>query len=254
MFNLVLNQPLAPVAGYLINNQILRALHASGNHELILEAYNDLQHIPWINLQDFNRDMLRELWASDCYITTKYLATLWWGNVNFRIFNRAFSHNNMGRLQALSAELDNRLHVLSETLNNHEGIQCLQDTFIDMNQPNGILKVPYVGSAFLTKIIQFSCASHQINDDVLLPIIADRWLLMALFCEMTDENFAARDAILVAGPNLVSLSNNPDSYVAYVEWYNNRCHQLAVSPWEMEGRLFRNPFVAAYYSQLVGGN
>lgn len=254
MFVDILAQPVAPVVGYPIANQMDRALQASRNHALILEAFNDLQNMPGINLQDFNRDMLRGLWASACSITTKYLATLWWGNVNFRIFSRAFSFNNMDRLHAISSDLEMRLHLLSESLNNNGGVHCLQETFMDMNQANGSLKVPYVGSAFLTKILQFSCASHQVNDDVILPIIADRWLMMALYCEMTDEQLATRDAILVAEPNMVSLSNNPDSYIAYVEWYNNRCHQLAISPWEMEGRLFRNPFVAAYYAQLVGGN
>lgn len=252
MFELILNQPLQPAGGYNVFNQINRALNASGNHTIVLLAQNELNHFPGIELRHFTRDMLKEVWASNCQITTKYLATLWWGAVNFRLFNRVFSAQNMDRLQDISGELGFRLDNLVYGLNNHAGTQELAEIFQQMALPFGDLRVPYVGSAFFTKVLQFHVAAHQLNNQVLLPIIADRWMMMALYCEMTDAGFGLRDDIISIGHNgMAMLSNNPNSYIMYVEWYNNRCNQYDVSPWEMEGRLFRNPVVAQQYNQLI---
>lgn len=245
MFEVILNQPLQPAGGYNIDNQINRTLNASGGHGIVLLAQNELNQFPGIDLLHFTRDMLRAVWASNCQITTKYLATLWWGAVNFRLFNRVFSFQNMDRLQAISGDLEFWLDTLNFNLNR----ETLAEVYQHMNLPFGILKLPYVGSAFFTKVLQFSVAAHQQNRQALLPIIADRWMMMALYCEMTDAGFGLRDDIFAIGTNGIALQNPPESYIMYVEWYNNRCQNI--SPWEMEGRLFRNPVVADYYNQLV---
>lgn len=247
MFELILNQPLQPADGYNIENQINRTINVSGGHEIVLLAQNEMSQFPGIDLVHFTRDALREVWASNCHITTKYLATLWWGNVNFRIFKRVFSARSMDRLQDISVVLEERLAVLSYAIDR----VTLSDVFMRMLLPNGELKVPYVGPAFFTKILQFYVAAHQRDDQVLLPIIADQWLMKALYCEMTDAGSGLRDDIFVIGPNGISLQDIPESYFIYVEWFNHRCQGYNVTPWEMEGRLFRNPVVANYYNQLV---
>lgn len=247
MFEVILNQPLQAAGGYNIENQINRTINASVGHEIVLLAHNELNHFQGIDLLHFTRDMLRDVWASNCHITTKYLATLWWGNVNYRIFNRVFSAQNMDRLQGISAVLGESLEILSYSVK----AQTLLDIFVRMYHPRGDLKVPYVGYAFFTKVLQFSVAAYQRDDQVLLPIIADQWLMKALYCEMTDAGFGLRDDIFVIAPNGISLQDIPESYYSYVDWFNHRCQSLNVTPWDMEGRLFRNPIVAEHYNQLV---
>ena len=252
MFEAILNQPLQPAGGYNVFNQINRAVLASDNHETVLLAQNELNRFPGIDLQHFTREMLRDVWRSDCRITTKYLATLWWGGVHFGIFNRAYSHQNVDRIREISEDLEVQLNELSNELYARDRSHRLPDVFMQMYHPYGFLKVPFVGIAFFTKVLQFHVAAHQRDDQTLLPIIADKWMMKAMYCEMTDAaDFELRDTIFFVSPRGIALHGVPESYILYTEWYNNRCHLFNVSPWEMEGRLFRNPVVAQQYAQLA---
>lgn len=62
---------------------------------------------------------------------------------------------------------------------------------------SGVFRIPYVGVAFFTKVLQFYFAAHPVSSrNGFLPIIADRWIMRAVYNDMTDcSDIELRDSV-----------------------------------------------------------
>lgn len=240
--------------GYNIAGQINRALESSNHHNIVALALNELNDNN-IDLQHFNRETLRNVWEGDVYsFTTKYLVTLWWGNVDHRLFNRVYSAINMNRLQEIAQNLENNLLIATECENTNEFLIHIRHLFREMMN-NGDLYLSYISSAFFTKVLQFYFASHPIQaQNNYIPIIADQWLMKAVYCELTDlGRYEDRDNMFIINANnsIALHNNNAESYANYVNFFNNRSIELETTSWYLEGCLFRNHIVLERYNELV---
>lgn len=222
-------------------------------HPAICDAEAELIGVPGFSWTRFSRNNLLDVWRSDgCSFSTKYIATLWWGNVNFRIKARVFSPGNMTRLQDVSPRLEQALTEASAAADFPEFQNRLTAIFENMLR-GGDFYIACVGSAFFTKVLQFFFAANPVAANPgFLPIIADRWLMQAVYCEMTDLGAAElRDHVFRFYNGAVSLRNEPAAaYGEYIGFFNDRCAELGVSAWDMEPRLFRNPLVRARFQQF----
>ena len=241
-----------------IEQAIWKAKHEASNmHKAIIDAECDLPHVHGFTWDAFSRENLRDVWScSECSFPTKYITTLWWGGVFPLIFNKVFSDKNLTRLLRISPSLEQAL--VDASLETDFGQFNTQLADIVTKMQDGAFRVPYVGPAFFTKVIQFFFASHGLAArQNFLPIIADTWLMRAVFSELTDrKEIAKRDSILIIDNKNVFLRKDghghmTESYLAYIEYFNLRCAELGVSPWFMEASLFKNELVRNHYKSII---
>lgn len=240
-----------------IEKEIRKAKHEATNcHEAVVHAEAELLSVKGLDLRNFNRNSLKDVWASNCSFGTKYLATLWWGHVFRQIFNNVYSQENLNKIQRISSPLNSALTDAAQTKDYQEF--CKKLSAIVASMQGGSYRIPYVGPAFFTKIIQFFFAAHPVQSRKdYLPIIADRWLLRALYCEMTDcGNTSVRDDVLVLDHTNVFLRKErngciAESYVKCIDYFNERCKAIGVHPWNMEGLLFKNDTVRRHFLELL---
>lgn len=230
---------------------------ATDCHEVVINAELELINVDGFNWFRFSRNNLKDVWASDCSFSTKYIATLWWGHVFRQIFNDVYSPTNLDKVSRISTRLNNALTDAALTQDYEEFCEKLSAIIASMQ--GGPFRIPYVGPAFFTKIIQFFFSTHQVQSKKdYLPIIADRWLMRALFCEMTDcGDIDIRDDVFVLDHRNVFLRKDgngciAESYVKYNDYYNQRCKAIGIHPWDMEGLLFRNRDVRRHFLELNG--
>lgn len=252
MFEEILNShqgKFVPEA-YSIEAELRAAKEYTDMHPAICDAEAELNGVPGFSWTRFSRNNLRDVWRSDrCSFSTKYIATLWWGNVYFRNKARVFSPENMTRLQAVSPRLEQALTEASAAADFPEFQNRLTAIFENMLK-GGEFYVTRVSSAFFTKVLQFFFAANPVAANPgFLPIIADKWLMRAVYCEMTDLGAAElRDHVFRFYRGVVSLRNeSAAAYGEYIRFFNNRCAELGVSAWDMELRLFRNQLVKARF-------
>ena len=229
---------------------------ASHMHKIVIIAEAELSQVEGFDWKSFSRDNLRDVWSSRCSFCTKYLATLWWGHVFRRIFNEVYSPSNLNKMKRISARLNSALLDAAQTKNHKEF--CEKISGIIESMQGGAFRIPYVGPAFFTKVIQFFFAAHPIQSEKeYLPIIADRWLMRALYCEMTDcDNIDVRDDVFAQDRRNVFLRKDgkgsiAESYVKYVEYFNQRCKTIGAHPWDMEGLLFKNHIVKQRFQSII---
>lgn len=254
MFHEVLNSihgDFAPSA-YDITGQIHRSDQYSHNHPIVLLAQEELRGLG-IYLDHFDRISLLAVWQSDVHFTTKYLATLWWGNVG-RNFSRVFTSENMDRLQVFSNDLINALLASTHSPDVEAFLHELGNIIIQMQIHGGTYKISSIGTAFYTKILQFFYASNPIvTNPNYLPVIADQWIMKAVYCEMTDlGDIHQRDDLFKLTGNGMSLRFIPDSYLFFIAYFNNRCQDLGVNAWNMESYLFRSQLVQNHFADIIG--
>lgn len=230
---------------------------ATDNHIVVVNAEIEIGQVEGFDWFHFDRNNLKDVWSLDCSLPTKYLATLWWGHVFPQIFNEVYSSSNLNRLVRISPKLGKALDDASHEKNFTVFREKLSSIVESMQL--GTFRLPYVGVAFFTKVIQFFFASHPIQSkEEFLPIIADRWLLRAIYCEMTDcGDTDKRDDFLVIDHKIVFLKKDSrgcvaDSYFKYIQYFNQRCADLGVHPWDMEALLFKNSAVKRHFSELIG--
>ena len=230
---------------------------ATDNHPVVVKAELEIGQVEGLDWCHFDRNNLKDVWSSDCSLPSKYIATLWWGHVFPQIFNEVYSSSNLNRLVKISPKLGKALDDASQTKSYTEFCDKLSTIIESMQQGN--FRLPYVGVAFFTKVIQFYFAAHPVQSkEDFLPIIADRWLLRALYCEMTDcGDIEKRDELLVIDHKIVFLKKDrkgciADSYIKYIQYFNQRCEALEVNPWDMEALLFKNSAVKRHFLELIG--
>lgn len=238
-------------SAYDISGQIVRTLQNSNNHPVVIRAQEELGELG-IHPDQFDRNSLLYVWQSDVHFTTKYLATLWWGNVG-RNFSRVFTSENMDSLQVFSNDLENALLASTNAPERDAFLQELANIIIQMQIHGGAYKISRVGTAFYTKILQFFYASNPIETNPnYLPVIADQWIMKAVYCEMTDlGDIQQRDNVFHLSGEQLSLTDIPDSYFDFISYFNNRSVDLGVSAWNMESYLFRNQLVQEHFSTIV---
>lgn len=256
---IIRNQGNTPTPeSYSIEEERWKTKHeATDCHMAVVEAELELIDVEGFDWFRFNRNNLKDVWASNCSFRTKYLATLWWGHVFRQIFNDVYSPANLDKMKRISARLNGALLEAAQT-KDYNGF-CERLSAIISSMQGGAFRIPYVGPAFFTKIIQFFFASHPVQSKKdYLPIIADRWLLRALYCEMTDcGDLDSRNDILVLDQKNVFLRKDgrgciADSYIKYIDYFNQRCKTIGIHPWNIEGLLFKNTAVRLHFLDLIG--
>ncbi len=230
---------------------------ATDCHEAVVYAELELINVDGFDWFRFSRNNLKDVWASNCCFRTKYLATLWWGHVFRQIFNEVYSPQNLDKMRRISAGLNKALTDAAQTKGYKEFCEKLSAIIASMQ--GGAFRIPYVGPAFFTKVIQFFFAAHPVQSKKdYLPIIADRWLMRALYCEMTDcGDIDIRNDVFVHDQKNIFLRKEgkgdiAESYIKYIEYFNQRCKVLGVNPWDMEGQLFKNSDVKRHFVELNG--
>ena len=253
---IIRNQGNTPTPeSYSIEEEIWKTKHeATDCHMAVVEAELELIDVEGFR---FNRNNLKDVWASNCSFRTKYLATLWWGHVFRQIFNDVYSPANLDKMKRISARLNGALLDAAQTKDFNDF--CTRLSAIISSMQGGAFRIPYVGPAFFTKVIQSFFAAHPVQSKKdYLPIIADRWLLRALYCEMTDcGNLDASNDILVLDRKNVFLKKDgkgciADSYIKCIDYFNQRCKAIGIHPWNMEGLLFKNSAVRLHFLDLIG--
>ena len=254
MFEIIQNNPAlnnGPVT-FPILQQIEKARETSHHHHIVEDAYTDLTQNGDYDMDRFGRDALRRVWRSDLSFTTKYLATLWWGNTG-RNFTRVFTQENMEKLSRFAHDLENNLKIAAKATDINVFWGHLNEMFIQLDQQNGDYKLSRISYAFFTKMLQFYFASHPIaaknefSSRPYIPVISDQWIMKAVYVDMTD---GLRGKTFSANAKAISLKNTPDSYRKMVDYFNRRSNDLGRDAWEMEELLFRNPQVAEKWKEL----
>lgn len=237
--------------GYQVDSKIDQTKRVTNNHPIVLQAEKELRATD-ADLSHFNRDALRNVWSEDSIsFTTKYLATLWWGNVG-RNYSRVFSKANMDKLQCMAPRMEQSLSALTDSHDEDLFRVGLRNVFSQMNR--GHLKLSYVGPAFFTKVLQFFFAAHPVQcRPNFFPVIADQWMMMAVYCEMTDAgDIALRDTIFRTSANGIRLAGaQAESYIQYIEYFFSRCMHLEIDPWMAEGALFKHQLVKERFQQII---
>ena len=254
MFEKIQNNPAlnnGPVT-FTILHQMVKARETSHNHPIVEKAYTALTENQDYDLDHFGREALRNVWSSNLPFTTKYLATLWWGNTG-RNFSRVFTPANMKKLSGFAYNLENDLSVTAQAKDINVFWRHLNELFNQLDQQDGAYKLSRISYAFFSKMLQFYFASHPIaaksenSSRPYIPVISDQWIMKAVYVDMTD---ALRAKTFSANAKVISLKKTPDSYRQMVDYFNSRSNNLGRDAWEMEELLFRNPQVAEEWKQL----
>ena len=254
MFERIQNNPAlnnGPVT-FTILQQMEKARETSHHHHIVERAYSDLKENRDYSLDRFGRDALRSVWRSNLSFTTKYLATLWWGNTG-RNFTRVFTPENMEKLNGFAHDLENDLRAATKAKDLNGFWNLLNELFNKLDQQNGEYKLSRISYAFFTKMLQFFFASHPIaarnefGSRPYLPVISDQWIMKAVYVDMARE---LRGKTFSANAKTISLKNTPDSYRVFVDYFNSRSNHLGRNAWELEELLFRNPQVTEEWNRL----
>lgn len=232
---------------------------ATDFHEAVFDAEFELPLVNGFDWVLFSSDKLRDVWASDCSFHTKYLVTLWWGRVPRQIFNNVYSPDNLDRLRRISGRLERALVRAARAGDFKEFCKRLSAIVTEMQ--TGAYSLPYIGPAFFTKVIQFFFAAHPLlSQEDFLPISADCRLMRALYCEMADCGDAdvCAEVFAIDGRNVFLRKDKKgsiaESYIKYVNYFNQRCGDLSVNPRDMEIQLRRNCAVQQRFLELMGGD
>lgn len=234
----ILHYPEYTQGNFNANPFVNRALGLTNNHWLI-EQTRDYEGIDI--LTHFDRYQLLQIWMNnDCSFTTKVLLTMWWGGLSHQ-FQAPRFYANMEELQEKLQDLEAAL-LVADPAN-------LTNLFNSLS--NGDLHLNGIKTSFFTKIFQFYFHSRNLtnNQNLIVPIICDKWSSRALWYEMRDTgNIEMRNEIFTNNdPENLRLrirnGSKAESYVQFIMFFNERLLSLqhdypGLTAFDLEAYIF----------------
>lgn len=237
----------APVV---LSGFIHQAERISGNHRLL---YLTKQHICHFSSENgsLRKSELLKLWKDeDIEFSCKILATILWGGLSHRLGRRVYSSNNFDNILSLENQIKNDFENLSHKDTFDDFVVGLKILFKNFEK-GGIYHINGVGIAFFTKIFHFWFASHPlVSRPGFLPVIADKWMKLAVYAEMADNNDDSRFELFSVrngNPDSIDFRRNQgnadDAYVRFILYFNDVANNLNdrhsdLTPFMLEDILF----------------
>ena len=232
-----------------IDGQIRACKRISGDNQIINEAeacVDGVASTPGM----LKKSELLEIWKdATISFAARCLVTLWWGHPNYRVLNKVYSSTNLNKLSEHGSRILEELTSISSETDNEQcklKIAAVYDKFLR----GGDYRLDGISEAFFTKFFHFWFASHPlVSKPNYLPVIADKWMKMAVCAEMIDvEDLRRRDLFKVNFDCLTPIvfrRNTGQTYGSFLDFYNARCDNLrytfpAVTPFILEDVLFNN--------------
>ncbi len=200
---------------------INRALDLTGNHFLINQTRDDVG-IP--ALSQFDRYQLLEIWMDEHHsFVSKVLLTMWWGGLS-HVYQAPHFYINMDELQR-------RLNALEKVLQDTDP-DNLTDLYNSLSA--GDLHLTGINTSFFTKIVEFYFHSRNLlnKQNLIVPIICDKWSRRALWFELVDESEEQIRKEIFANDNTENLrlrnrnGSSAESYNLFYQYFNKRVDHL----------------------------
>lgn len=211
---------------------------------------------------------LLSIWCDEqISFAAKCLITIWWGKPSHLISTSVYTEHNLAILS--NPEVEQDFITLADEVNFARFLDGMRDLFRKFER-GGEYHLNGINTAFFTKIFHFYFASHPIasNPDF-LPVIADKWMKLAVYAEMSDKGDDARHTIF-------SLRNNDpqnidfachngsaaSSYLDFISYFNEAVHDMkadfsSLTPFVLEDVVFNDSkeitplFVHKDYNSLL---
>ena len=219
----------------------------AGNHAIINEAESCIESFCSIH-GILRKTELLEIWKDDAVsLSAKMLITLWWGHPNYQVLKKVYSSANLNNLSELEKRI---LEELTSASSEEDSEKCKIKIVAIYNKflRGGDYHLDGIAEAFFTKFLHFWFASHPlVSLPNYLPVIADKWMKMAVCAEMIDMEDLRRRELFKVDFNyptpIVFRRNTGQAYVTFLDFYNDRCENLrdtfpAVTPFILEDVLF----------------
>lgn len=221
-----------------VNPFVNRALGLTNNHWLIEQTRD---YVGLHELTQFDRYQLMQIWMNnDCTFASKVLLTMWWGGLSHQ-FQAPLLYANMEEVQEKLQDLEAAL-LVADPAN-------LTNLFNSLS--NGDLHLNGIKTSFFTKIFQFYFHSRNLinNQNLIVPIICDKWSSRALWYEMRDiGNIEMRNEIFANNkPENLRLrtqhGSNAESYNQFYTFFNERLLALqqdypGLTAFDLEAYIF----------------
>lgn len=227
-----------------------QAQRVSGNHRLV-EATK--RAITRFSFEEglLKKSELLELWRSENMdFACKVLATIWWGGPNYQLERLIYSSANLDKILMLESPIRRDLEVLSQIDAFGEFVIGLKSLFCKFER-GGEYHIAGVDVAFFTKIFHFWFASHPLAScPDFLPIIADKWMKLAVYAEMADNNDDSRFelfSVKEGKPDNIDFvriqKSAGDAYIRFICYFNDSVNKLKaqyprLTPFIVEDILF----------------
>jgi len=229
--------------------EIRRTVEHLGQNPVVVQAMDAVS----VYAADGNlsKKEVLDIWGYDTVsFAAKCLVTLWWGHPSRFVSHLVYSQRNMDILA--DPQFEASFQEVTKSTDIAQFLERLKALF-RLFERNGDYHLDGVNVAFFTKIFHFYFWTHPCDScRGFLPVIADKWMKLAVYAEMADNGDNSRyELFTVQNGNPDSIDfryvNNSaaESYIEYITYFNNKVSLLKgeyphLSPFILEDILFND--------------
>jgi hypothetical protein len=238
--------------GFSLGSLIATAQNRANAHIVIQKALQEVNEQK-LDIDNFSRyDLVDAYKKTNFSSSTVVLLTFWWGGMSHN--NQApifYTQENLDKLNNFAHTLFQELKALYKAGNLEEYRDQLHIIYNKLKIAE--YKLAGIDTAFLTKVLQFSCEAYNVKSDKYpFPIIADKWSKKAVYADLIAlnkhqiKNGIFRDTLSnVLEPKFRGTAPTEfDKYWMFMEYFYRRVQELRndykvnVTPFDLESIIF----------------